>query len=125
MRRKARVVFFICSAIRDGELVSKMIEASTLEESYSLFEKEHGVKPQVVHGPVYQKKTGTLDKNFDIKFKFGQNKQGTYNGWHVTAMPLLSPTDSVYLLYNKRVDGQKTQKPNAMVIKAKEIQDLK
>lgn len=125
MRRKARTVIYVCSAIKDTNLISKMIESQSIEDSCSFFEKENGIKPQVVYGPFYKKKTSTLDKNFDIKFKFGQNKQGIYNGWHVTAMPLASPEDSAYLLYNKRVDGQKIQKPTAMVVKLKEIQDLK
>jgi hypothetical protein len=125
MRRKARSVIYVCSAIKENNLISKMIESSSIEESYSIFEKDNGIKPQVVLGPFFKKKTGILNKNFDIKFKFGQNKQGIYNGWHVTAMPLLNPEDSVYLLYNKRIDGQKVQKPQAMVVKTKEIQDLK
>lgn len=125
MRRKARSVIYVCSAIKENILVSKMIESSSVEDSYFLFEKENGIKPQIVLGPFFKKKTGTLNKNFDIKFKFGQNKQGIHNGWQVTAMPLLSPEDSVYLLYNKRIDGQKIQKPQAMVVKIKEIQDLK
>ena len=125
MRRKARSVIYVCSAIKENNLISKMIESSSVEESYSIFEKDNGIKPQVVLGPFFKKKTGILNKNFDIKFKFGQNKQGIYNGWHVTAMPLLNPEDSVYLLYNKRIDGQKVQKPQAMVVKTKEIQDLK
>lgn len=125
MRRKARAIIYVCSAVKDNTLVSKMIESASVEDSYSLFEKENGIKPQIVLGPFYKKKTGILDKNFDIKFKFGPNKQAIYNGWHVTAMPLLSPLDSVYLLFNKRVDGLKTQKPHAMVVKAKEIQETK
>jgi hypothetical protein len=125
MRRKARTVIYVCSAIKENVLLSKMIESLTVEDSCILFEKEYGIKPQIMYGPFYKKKTGILDKNFDIKFKIGQNKQGIYNGWHVTAMPLMSPPDSVYLLYNKRVDGKKIQKPGAMVIKSKEIQDLK
>jgi hypothetical protein len=125
MRRKARTIIYVCSATKDDRLLSKMIESQTIEDSCILFEKEYGIKPQIVYGPFYKKKTGTLDKNFDIKFKYGQNKQCIYNGWHVTAMPLLNPPDSVYLLYNKRVDGQKTQKPNAMIVKLKELQDLK
>lgn len=125
MRRKARAIIYVCSALKDNALVSKMVESPSVEESYSIFEKENGIKPQIVLGPFYKKKTGTLDKNFDIKFKFGSNKQGIYNGWHVTAMPLLSPPESAYLLFNKRVDGLKTQKPHAMVVKIKEIQELK
>lgn len=125
MRRKSRTIIYVCSAIQNENLLSKMIESPSIEESCLIFEKENGIKPQIVYGPFYKKKTGTLEKNFDVKFKLGQNKQGIYNGWYVTAMPLLNPADSFYLLYNKRVDGQKSQKPSSMIVKAKEIQDLK
>lgn len=125
MRRKARTIIYVCSAVRDNTLLSKMIDSTTVEDACVLFEKEYGIKPQIMYGPFYKKKTGTLDKNFDIKFKIGQSNQGIYNGWHVTVMPLTSPPDSAYLLYNKRVDGQKAQKPHAVVAKLKEIQELK
>lgn len=125
MQRKSRSVFFVCSAIKNNVLLSKMIEEPTVEGSCFIFEKEFKIKPHIVYGPFYKKKSGILDKNFDIKFKFGPNKHGIYNGWYITAMPLLNPPDSAYLLYNKRVDGQRVSKPSAIVIKIKEIQDLK
>ena len=93
--------------------------------SNAMTEKEFQIKPQSILGPFYRKKTGILDKNADIKFKFGENKQGIYNGWHITALPLVSPESSVYVLYNKRIDGQKIQKPKSAVVRMKEIQDLK
>jgi hypothetical protein len=125
MRRKARIIIYVCSAIKDGNLLSKMVEASSVDESCSFFEQENGIKPQVILGPFYKKKTGMLDKNFNIKFKFGPNIQAIYNGWHITAMPLSNPPESAYILFNKRVDGIKTHKPQSMVIKIKEIQEIK
>lgn len=125
MQRKSKIITFVCSAIKNNILLSKMIDAPTVEDSCFIFEKEFEIKPHIVYGPFYKKKTGILNKNFDIKFKFGPNKHGIHNGWHITAMPLINPPDSAYLLYNKRVDGQRLAKPNAIVIKMKEIQDLK
>lgn len=125
MRRKARPIIYVCNAIKDNVLISKMIDCQTVEDSVRIFETENGIKPQTVYGPFYKKKTNVLDKDFDIRFMFGQNKQGVYNGWTVTMMPLLSPTGCVYVLYNKRIDGQKIRKPKACVVKLNEIQDIK
>lgn len=125
MRKRARTIVYVCSVIKENILLSKAIDADSIDESCLVFEKEYNVKPESILGPFYKKKTGVLEKNCNIQFKFGQNKQGIYNGWHITALPLLNPLDSVYLLYNKRVDGQKSQKPQSTVVKIKEIQELK
>lgn len=124
MRRKARIIIYVCSAIKENILISKMVEAQTLEGSYVIFETENGIKPQMVLGPFYKKKSNVLEKNTSLRFKFGQNMQGNYNGWLITAMPLLSPPDSAYVLFNKKIDGSRATKPNAMVVKIKDIQDL-
>lgn len=125
MRRRIRQIIFVCSVIKDNALVSKMVESLTIEDSCILFEKEFGVKPQTVFGPFYQKKSSVLEKNVDIKFKIGPNKQGIYNGWFVTVMPLENPPDSGYLLYNKQADGHKELKPLPTVVKMKDIKDMK
>ena len=125
MARKPRKITFVCSAVKEELLISKMIDSESVSDSCNSFEKEFGIKPQAVYGPFYKKKTGILNENFDIKFKFGQYIQCIHNGWDATGMPLLNPPDSVYLLYNKRVDGQKMIKPNPMIVKIKELQDLK
>jgi hypothetical protein len=125
MRRKARPIIYVCTAIKEDLLVSKMIESQTIEDSYLIFEKENGIKPQVVLGPFYKKRTGTLDKHFDIKFKPGQTKRGIHNGWQVTAMPLSNPPDSAYLFYDRKVDGQKGIKPVSTIIKLKDLQEIK
>lgn len=125
MRQRARPIIYVCSAVKDGELLSKMVESKNVEESYALFEKENGIKPQIVLGPFYKKRTSVLDKNCNIQFKPNQSKRGVYNGWHVTVIPLSNPADSVYLLYDRRVDGQKLPKPNLNIVKIKELEHEK
>jgi hypothetical protein len=125
MQRKSRVVIYVCSAVRDtgykdNVLLSKMIEANTIEEAVNIFDKEYDTKPDVVFGPFYKKKTSTLNKDFDIKFKFGEKRIGIFNGWYITAMLLLNPPDSVFVLYGDRVDGKKIDKPKSIVIKLNE-----
>lgn len=122
--QKSREIIYVCSAIKENVLISKMIDSSTIDESCFLFEKEQGIKPQIVLGPFYKRKTGILKKNFDIKFKLGEHKQCKYDGWNVTAMPLSNPPDSVYVFYNERTDGQKMPKPKAIVVNKKDIQGL-
>jgi hypothetical protein len=125
MQKKPRIVMFVCSGITRevedyGILISKMIEAGTIEEARNIFEKENGIKPEAIHGPFYKKQTGTLDKNFDIEFAAGKKMTGTFNGWHIDALQLKKPEDSVYVIYNKSVDGKKQTKPNAMIVKINE-----
>lgn len=125
MRQKARAIVYVCSAVKEGKLISSMIETKTMDDSYVFFEKENGIKPQVVLGPFYKKRTSVLDKNCEIKFKPDQSKRAIYNGWYVTAMILSSPAESAYLFYDRRVDGQKIPKPNLTIVNTKDLQDIK
>jgi len=123
MRQRARPIIFVCSSVTVGnELLSKMVEAKNIDEAYSLFEQENGIKPQIVLGPFYKKRTAVLDKNCNVQFKPNQSTRGIHNGWHVTVIPLSNPPDSVYLLYDRRVDGQKIPKPNLNIVKIKELE---
>ena len=120
-----RIIVYVCSAVKNGELISKMIETKNIDEARAAFEKEYLAKPETIFGPFYKKKTSVLNKNCDIKFKSNEaNKRGIYNDWYVSAMPLESPTDSFYLFYDKRIDGQKLPKPNIMIIKSKELREV-
>ena len=101
-----------------------MVESKTIENACSIFEQENGIKPQIVLGPFYKKRTSTLDKHFDIKFKPGQTKRGIYKEWNVTAMPLSNPSNSVYLFFDKRVDGRKAVKPSSTIINIKDFEEV-
>jgi hypothetical protein len=119
-----RIIVYVCSAIKDGKLISKMIETKNTDEARSAFEKEYAAKPEAILGPFYKKKTAVLTKNCDIRFKSdAANKRGIYNDWYVSAMPLETPADSFYIFYDKRVDGEKLPKPNIVIIKSKELKE--
>jgi hypothetical protein len=120
-----REIVFVCSAVRKNNLVSKMIESDNIEDCCDIFELENGMKPEIVFGPFFKKKTGNLEKNRTVKFSAEKSKQGIYDGWHITAMPLLEPVDCAYLIFNKRADGEKNPKPNGMIVKINDIVGLK
>jgi hypothetical protein len=123
MRRKERIIVYVCSAIKDNNLISKMIEANTIEDAFNLFEKENNIKPLSTFGPFFKKKAGILNKNFDIKFKADATKQIIYNGWKCTALPLTTPKDCFYLFFNNRIDGQKINKPKPIIVSDNDIKE--
>lgn len=123
MRRKERIIIYICSSIKDGNLISSQIETQTIEEALSIFEKENNIKAESIFGPFYRKRTSNLKKNSEIKFKIGKNIQAVYDNWNITAMPLITPENSVYVMFNNRIDNKKITKPNPTVLKITEIKE--
>lgn len=122
MRRKERIIIYICNSIKNNKLVSKQIEARTLEDATTIFEKEYQAKAETVFGPFYRKKTGNLKINSEIKFNpIGENIQGVYDNWNITAMKLINPKDCVYVMFNNRIDDKKIPKPKPTILKLAEI----
>src|ERR1700674_3382488 len=97
-----RPILFVCSAIKNEELISKWIEAETFEVAQKLFEKDNGIIPQTILGPCYKKKTGILNSNTSLNFKPGQSKKGIYKDWNITAMILSNPINSACVFYEER-----------------------
>jgi hypothetical protein len=125
MARNPREIVFVCAAIKDNNLIQEEIVATVLEEAYDIFEKNYNIKPQIVQGPYYRKKLGKLNKDFDIRFKFGENLHGIYDGWEITAMPLINPANSVFVLFDRRVNGELMKKPQSIVLRMDEIEGLR
>jgi len=125
MAGKTREIVFVCVAVKhndiaDHQLHTRTIIANTVEDACIKYEQEFGFQPDEVFGPFYKKKSGMLNKNFDIKFAPKSKLTGTFNDWNITAMPLLNPPDSVYVIYDTKIDGTKTNKPSAMIMKTNE-----
>ena len=102
-----------------------MIESDNVENCCNIFSEENGIKPEVIYGPFFKKRTGNLEKNRVVKFSGEKSKKGVYNGWEIVAMPLLEPVDCAYLIFDKRVDGQKNIKPTGTIVKNNDIQGLR
>src|ERR1019366_4072608 len=116
----------ICSSIKNNNLISKQIEAKTVEAASEIFAKENNINPESIFGPFYRKKTDNLQKNSEIKFRAtAENIQGIYDNWNITAMPLITPKDCVYVMFNSRIDNKKMSKPKSTILKLTEIKNEK
>jgi hypothetical protein len=114
-RRVARPIFFVCAAVSQGELVTKIVQAASQNEAASLFEKETSVLPKEVMGPFYKKRTQILETTRNLKFS-GENRKSVYNDWVVNAMLLKEPENHAYLVFIERVDGKKQPAPKGTIV---------
>lgn len=117
-----RSMFFVCSAIRDQELISQTIKAMTQKESDKLFEKQFGILPQISIGPFYRARIRP-----DIqKIVFtGQSRVAIYDDWVVNALLVKEPENCAFLLFERRVDGKKiTSKPSDTIVKLDELREI-
>ena len=122
-RKGPRQIVFVCSAIHNEKLISKLINSETGEEACKSFESEFFIKPETVYGPFFKKKTGVLDNEISIKFS-NEEKKAMYDGWYVTAIILSSPEGFAYLFYDKRKDNKKMQKPTSNIVKIEELKEV-
>lgn len=114
-RRGTRQIVFVCIGFSiKGDLVSKIISASSPEEAESFFLEENQFKAQEILGPFYKKRTRVLENTRSLKFT-NEVKKATYNEWFVTAFLLRDPENQAYLLFNKRVDGKKSPSPKGII----------
>lgn len=114
-RRLARQIYYVCSCIKDGELVSVMVPAKSPDEAHSAFLEQHSVAAKTVLGPFYKKKTQVLEVTRSLKFT-NKIKKAIYNGWLVNAMALVDPVDQAYLIFIKRVDDKKIPFPQGTIV---------
>jgi len=114
-RRSKRPIFFVCSAIVDGELVSESVEAEKKENASEKFEATFKNVPSIISGPFYRKRVYSTINTTDIVLS-GEVKLAEYNGWLVNATLLKSPENFAFLLFDRRLDGKKTSKPTGMKI---------
>jgi hypothetical protein len=115
MRKGAREIVFVCSAIIDGTLTNKIIPAASPDEAADLFFKELNVRPQESLGPFYKKRTQVLETTRTLKLT-NQSKKAIYNEWNVTAFFLKEPENYAYLVFLNRTDNKKVPAPKGVVI---------
>ena len=115
-KKGARQIVFVCSAISpNGDLLSKIIPASTIEEASNLFFEQQNISAKEVLGPFYKKRVGVLENTRVIKFS-NETKKAIYNDWLVNAMLLKFPENQAYLIFIKRVDDKKVPPPKGTII---------
>jgi len=106
MRSGPRPVVFVCAAISEqGNLLTKVIAASSQDEAGKIFSEHYGVSAQEVLGPFFKKRHQVLEVTRELKFT-NQSKKAVYNGWLVNAFLLKEPENQAYLVFIKREDGK-------------------
>ena len=87
IKKNNRQVLYVCSAIRENELLSESLPASSIEEASKLFEEQFKLKPKSILGPFLKKKVRVEPINNDIKFE-GKARRAIYDGCLVNSFLL-------------------------------------
>lgn len=116
-KRGPRPVVFVCIAIepKSGDIVSRVIQATSQKEAASLFSDQTGLEMKVVHGPFRPKRAQVMLNTRTLKFT-NEQKRAIYEGWEVNAMILKEPENCAYLFFLKRIDGKKQQAPQGTIV---------
>lgn len=120
--KQRKDTFFVCSAIKQSQLLVRTIEATTFISARKLFEESEQIKPGIISGPFFKKRGFDQECFEDLKFS-GVSKRAIFDGWEVTAQILLEPVDAAYLFFKKRIDGKNEKQPDGHVIV--DIQNLR
>ena len=115
IRKSKRQIFYVCSAIKNENLISETLPAFSMEEAGKVFNDQFGIMPKTILGPFLKKRTAPLKPETTIKFD-GKPRQAMYEGWLVNAFELKTPENSAFLLFIKRLDNQKKPIPKGKVI---------
>lgn len=115
-RRGARQVVYVCSAITEGgDLLNKILPASTQEEAGKLFFEQTKNKAKEILGPFYKKRTQVFETTRTLKFS-NITKKAIFNDWMVNAFLLKEPEDHAYLVFIKRIDDKRASSPVGTII---------
>jgi hypothetical protein len=115
-RKGPRPQVFVCASISvTGELITKVIPASSQAEAIELFTKQHAHAPKDVLGPFFKKRAQIIEKTRTLKFLPNQTKKAIYDDWLVNAFMLTEPVDQAYLVFIKRVDNKSLPKPQGTI----------
>jgi hypothetical protein len=114
-RKRSRQTVFVCVAMREGVLLTRIISAPSPKEAADLFFQETLLQPKEVLGPFYKKKTQVIENTRSLKFS-GQTKRAICGDWIVDAFFLQDPEGQAYLVFLKRVDDKKNTPPQGTII---------
>lgn len=120
--KQRKDTFFVCSAIKQSQLIVRTIEATTFAAARKTFETSENMKPGIISGPFFKKRGFDQECFEDLKFS-GISKRAIFEDWEVTAQLLIEPENAAYLFFKKRVDGKNEQPPDGHVIV--DIQNLR
>lgn len=114
-RKGARPTVFVCAALGSGgELLTKVIPATSPTEASNVFVETFRVQPKEVMGPFFKKRAQVLENTRILKFT-NQTKKAVYDDWVVNAFLLKEPENQAYLVFIKRVDDKKVPAPKGTI----------
>lgn len=118
--RGPRPVVYVCIGSssdpeKPGAFVSREIRAFTQIEAASLFLETTKLKATKIHGPYRLKREQVLNNTRSMRFATKSYK-AIYNDWEVMAFELHEPEAHAYIVFEKRVDGQKKPQPQGTII---------
>lgn len=114
-KERKRLIYFVCSSLNQGNLVSELILADDLDKATDLFISKIGVKPDIVYGPFYKKKVEKVVLSTPFKVT-NQVKKAEYESWLVNAIILKEPINSALLIFLNRLDSKKVTCPKGTFI---------
>ena len=113
--KSVRKIVFVCSAIDNGNLISKIIVADNPANAASLFLEQNKISPKEILGPFYKKRARVIQSTRTLKFT-NESKKAVYDNWLVNALLLKEPEDHAFLVFIKRLDDKKVSSPKGTVV---------
>lgn len=115
--RKNRQVVYVCIGLSDDtEIISKIIEAESVEVAAAAFEDEFKLKPREVLGPFFKKKMQILENTVELKFSTSSFIKAEYNDWLVNAFLLEEPQQHAYLVFISHLHNKKISFPKGTIV---------
>jgi len=115
-KKGSRQIVYVCSAISEnGDLLNKILPASTQEEAGNLFFEQTNIRAKDILGPFYKKRAQVLETTRVLKFS-NVTKKAVFNDWVVNAFLLKEPEGHAYLVFIKRVDDKKISSPTGTIV---------
>jgi hypothetical protein len=110
-----RQTVFVCVSIApDGELLTKIVPATTVAEATQLFADAYLHAPKEILGPFFKKRAQVIESTVVLKFS-NVTKKAVYNDWIVNAFLLKEPENQAFLVFIKRVDDKKIPTPKGTI----------
>lgn len=115
--RKSRQIVYVCIGLSDNtEIISKIVEADSVEVASASFEDEFKLKPREVLGPFFKKKTQILENTVELKFSTSAFIKAEYNDWLVNAFLLEEPQQHAYLVFISHLHNKKISFPKGTIV---------
>lgn len=113
-KKGPREIVFVCAAVKNGELISKIISAACQNDALKFFKDEFQINVEQVYGPFHKKRSQVIETTRELKFA-NETKKAIYNEWHVNAYMLKEPENQAFLVFTKRIDGKKMPSPKGTI----------